>query len=212
MRHRSDDPIETEVKFHLEDVATMHECLIELGAHAGEVHFETNIRFENPDRSLKRNDRLLRLRKDNECRLTFKKPPAARTSECKTYHELEVKISDFDTMVAILNNLGFSAVQRYEKRRRVYIWNDVELCIDIMPFGTFMEIEGSEERIKAAAAALMLPWNQRILTNYLAIFELIRKNEHLSFKDVTFDNFASTSVDICRFLPELWAAPSDADG
>jgi len=200
--------LEIEVKFHLLKVERMHKRLLELGAAAGPESFETNLRFENPAGTLKNSDRLLRLRKDGACRLTFKERPANQTGECKTYHELEVEVSDFDTMTAILNALGFTPVQRYDKLRRIFTWQDVEICIDTMPFGTFMEIEGPEESIKATAELLELPWEHRILANYLSIFELLRKNHHWSFNDVTFENFASFSVDITHYLPDLWAEPA----
>lgn len=197
--------IETEVKFHLPDPDGVKQHLRELGAAAAAEHFETNIRFENPEGSLMPSDRLLRLRMDSACRLTFKKRPAVKDSECKTYQELEVEVSDFETMAAILNQLGFAAVQRYDKRRQVFTWQTVELCIDTMPFGTFLEIEGDKAGIKNAAAVLSLPWEERILTNYLAIFDLLRKGERLPFNDVTFENFAACCVDVGSYLPQLWA-------
>ena len=201
--------LETEVKFHVPDIGQMHQRLQKLGAAAQPERSESNIRFENPAGTMKGSDQLLRLRKDDACRLTFKKRPASQRGQCKTYHELEVEVSDFDTMHAILNALGFKAVQRYDKRRQVFTWRDVEVCIDHMPFGTFMEIEGPEAGIKAAASALALHWEKRILTNYLAIFEMVRHREHLPFNDATFENFKSFSVDITHFLPQLWAGPSE---
>lgn len=197
--------IETEVKFHLPDPDGVKQRLRELGAAAAAEHFETNIRFEDPEGSLMPSDRLLRLRMDSACRLTFKKRPAVRDGECKTYRELEVEVSDFETMAAILHQLGFAAVQRYDKRRQVFTWQTVELCIDTMPFGTFLEIEGDAAGIKNAAAVLSFPWEERILTNYLAIFDLLRKGERLPFNDVTFENFAAFRVDVVSYLPRLWA-------
>jgi adenylate cyclase class 2 len=202
------DCLEIEVKFHLADADAMRQRLIHAGASAGPERFESNLRYENPEGTLKTSDRLLRLRRDDACRLTFKKRPESNGGECKTYHELEVKVSDFDTMAAILDQLGFEAVQRYDKRRQTFVWNDVEICIDTMPFGTFMEIEGGKAGIRAAAAALDLPWERRILSNYLAIFELLRSSAGLPFRDVTFENFERVQIDMAPYLPLLWAGSS----
>jgi adenylate cyclase class 2 len=202
---QSSDHLEIEVKFYLPDVDSVRKRLLKLGATESPECMETNIRFENPERSLKARHQLLRLRKDDGCRLTFKEPPRQTMKEFKVYRELEVRVSDFDTMSSILKALGFEAVQRYDKRRRSYRWKDVTLCIDTMPFGTFLEIEGPQMGIKAVAKTLALPWEERIVSNYLAIFDLLRHRYQLPFEDVTFENFRSYPVNIAPHLPELRA-------
>ena len=197
--------LEIEVKFFLPQAQRIHRRLSNLGAIGQPEHFETNLRFDHPSETLKRSHQLLRLRMDNACRLTFKRRPLKPDTECKTYQEFEVTVSDCNTMNAILNALGFKVVQRYEKRRQIYTWRKVELCIDTMPFGTFLEIEGSKEHIKATAAILELPWQERILLNYLAIFEFLRRRESLPFTNVTFDNFQALDIDMVPYLPHLWA-------
>lgn len=197
--------LEIEVKFHLNQPETLVQRLIELGANSKPEIFERNLRFEDPGHTLKAGNKLLRLRRDDTCRLTFKSKPSPIKTECKVYRELEVTVSDFDAMQGILNGLGFQAVQTYEKRRRTFSWEEVELCIDTMPYGTFLEIEGAEADIKAAAARLNLPWEKRILANYLAIFELLRSRHHLPFRDVTFSNFKQYPTDITPLLGELEA-------
>ncbi len=197
------DNLEVEVKFYLTDPTLMQQRLLELGAEAGPRLFESNLRFENQDHELCRSDRLLRLRRDSGCRLTFKQRPTCDDNECKVYHEFEVEVSDHDTMNAILNCLGFKAVQSYEKWRQTFLWEDVTFCVDEMPFGNFLEIEGAADGIKSAAAKLGLPWRQRILANYLSIFELLRNAHALPFNDLTFDNFSRHPVDIAPHLPEL---------
>ena len=106
-------------------------------------------------------------------------------------------------MNRILQCLGFRPTQVYEKRRQVFDWHDVEFCLDRMPFGTFLEIEGPGQSIQNAARQLGLVWRDRILTNYLAIFETMRKKFKLPFNDVTFSNFERHPVDIAPLLPVL---------
>ena len=87
----------------------------------------------------------------------------------------------------------------------MYTWDDVELCLDRMPFGTFLEIEGTRQGIRHAARQLELTWKDRILTNYLSIFEILRQKLELPFNDVTFSNFERHPVDLGPLLPILRA-------
>ncbi len=191
--------IETEVKFNLSDVQSIRERIMELGADVKNRVFETNIRFEDVDESLLRNKSLLRLRRDANTKLTYKSELAIKNDQLKTLRELEVQVSDFTTMKLILEHLGFHQAQIYEKWRETFIFNNTILCLDTMPFGDFLEIEGKKEYIKAAASKIGLQWEARITLNYLAIFDIIRQKLNLSFTDITFDNFKKISIDLTKY-------------
>jgi adenylate cyclase class 2 len=191
--------IETEVKFNLSDVQSIRARIMELGADAKNRVFETNVRFEDVHESLFRNKSLLRLRRDTQNTLTYKSEPAVKDDQFKTFRELEVQVSDFTAMKLILENLGFHQAQIYEKWRETFIFNDTILCLDTMPFGDFIEIEGKKEHIKAAASKIGLQWAKRITLNYLAIFDIIRQKLNLPFTDVTFDNFKKISIDLTKY-------------
>jgi adenylate cyclase class 2 len=199
------EPLEIEVKFHLTDAAEMRRRLVGLGATHGPKVFESNTRFDDRDGTLQRADRLLRLRQDQTCRLTFKRKPADADREVKVFHELEVAVDDFERMSAILNAIGFFRVQIYEKWRQTFSLQGAEICIDTMPYGLFLEIEGTKQQIQSIAKQLELPWEKRILANYLSIFELIRKAAQLPFSDVTFDNFTAHPAAVDPYLPLLEA-------
>lgn len=209
--HKNTHNLEIEVKFHLCDPAQTRKHLDAIGALAQPRVFESNVRFENHTGALKKSNRLLRLRQDDGCHLTYKCPPKNQNDQCKIYRELEVDVSDFETMTAILAELGFHGVQVYEKWRQTYSWGNVLICIDTMPYGDFLEIEGPEAGIKAAAEALGLPWKKRILSNYLAMFEKLRTDNQLPFSDVTFGNFRQYPVDITPYLP-IFEAVDQAKG
>jgi adenylate cyclase class 2 len=199
------DPLEIEVKFHLTEVDAMRDLILAMGATACGRVFETNTRFDNGAKSLKDQGILLRLRKDDRVRLTFKSPPAVRDKDFKIRRELEVQVDSFDTCGAILEGLGFHPEQTYEKWRETLALRDTKLLIDTMPYGVFLEIEGEKTDIRHIADQLHLKWKERIVLNYLKIFEIIRREEGLPFDDVTFDNFKQTRVDIRRYLPGLYA-------
>jgi adenylate cyclase class 2 len=114
--------------------------------------------------------------------------------------ELEVEVSDFSTMAKILEAIGFHKAQVYEKWRETFTLEDVMLLIDAMPYGDFLEIEGNREQIQDLVGRLGLKWENRILYNYLQLFDIIKKELNLPFSDVTFQKFQALQVDLSPYL------------
>ena len=198
--------LEIELKFFVSGFESLRKRLQEIGATCVDHNtFEYNVRYETPDERLRKTSSLLRLRKAQGTTLTFKSPPAAADKRFKTYRELEVKVDDFDTLDAILQALGFHRRQVYEKWRETWQLGVTMICMDTMPYGRFLEIEGSPAAIMSMVDVLGLWWHRRILNSYLAIFELLQKKEGLPFNDLTFDNFrhANIEVDHYRHLFEV---------
>lgn len=204
----NEDHLEIEVKFFLKNPEAIRERLIALGTVTQPRVFEINRRYEDSGHNLKKQGKLLRLRQDGECRLTFKSRPPQSDPRFKVYRELEVSVDNADTMAFILEALGFEAVQIYEKWRETFAVQTAMVCIDTLPYGTFLEIEGPGEQITALARSLGLPWEERILANYLAIFEVLRQKEGLAFTDLTFENFARTGAGIAPYIAEFYAGES----
>ena len=199
------EQLETEVKFFLPDLDLIRGRILELGAQSRGRCLEANVRFEDDRRSLRKKQSLLRLRRDQKIKLTFKAPPPQENGQFKVLRELEVEVSDFDTMHRILEAIGFHREQVYEKRRETLVLNDTHFCLDSMPYGNFIEIEGPPPDIKYFADRLDLPWNQRILLNYIEIFEILQAKLKLDFSDVTFANFDGIEVNLAESLDVLVA-------
>lgn len=192
--------LEIEVKFYLSDMDRIRSRIIELGAESMGRAFETNIRFEDADKGLIQKKSLLRLRKDKTTTLTFKSEPRVKDDQFKILRELEVEVNDFDTMKHILESIGLQEEQIYEKWRETLVLKDTKLCLDTMPYGNFLEIEGQKEDIKELASRIGLKWQKRILLNYLAIFDVIKQKSNLPFYDVTFSNFINIRFDLSKYL------------
>jgi adenylate cyclase class 2 len=199
------EQLEIEVKFYLPDIESMQRRIVSLGAESKGRVFENNIRYEDDCNTLIGKKSLLRLRRDTKTILTFKSIPPDAGTEFKIFNELEVEVSEFETMNQILEKLGLHPEQIYEKWREALILDQTRFYLDAMPYGTFLEIEGSENDIRAYAARLGLSWHKRILLNYLEIFEIIRQQQGLKFTDLTFKNFESVRIDIAAFLGRLEA-------
>ena len=194
------EKLETEVKFYLSDIQSIRKCILDLGARSRGRFFERNLRFEDKQKTLMDKKFLLRLRRDKTTTLTIKSPLAECDNEFKKMKELEVEVSDFNTMNHILQALGFHCDQIYEKWRETLELNETLFCLDSMPFGNFLEIEGQEEDIKNYASRLGLQWSKRILLNYLEIFDILKNSRKLGFEDVTFDNFKNIEAGIADYL------------
>jgi len=198
----ADQNLEIEVKFLVDDLAAVRRRLETLGAglHKPRV-YERNIRLDNPWDGLRLQGKLLRLRQDATARLTYKgEPQTAFDSEARVREELEIEVGDFQTTLELLQRIGFEPKQVYEKYRETFHFGRVEVVLDELPFGDFVELEGDDDAIQASAAALGLDWGRRILTNYLAIMASLQERFGLDFDDVTFDNFAGVEISVKDLL------------
>ena len=200
--------LEIEVKFYIADLEGIRNKILKLGAKSKGRLFETNIRYEDKTNSLIKKKSLLRLRQDEKTTFTLKSSPPVKSKDYKIVNELEVEVSDFATMDQILQTLGFHPEQKYEKWRETFILDQTLFCLDSMPYGDFLEIEGQEKDIRYYASKLDLNWQKRIIFNYLSIFEIMRKNLNLDFNDLTFNNFETVDADALAFLDKLEAGGS----
>ena len=195
--------LEVEVKFLAVDLEQVRAKLAEVGAVLTKARvYERNVRFDTADEALRQRDELLRLRQDTAVTLTFKgrSLEAEQQSEAKVREELEVQVSNYETAVAIIQRLGFTPQQVYEKYRETWRLHDVEIVLDELPFGQFIELEGTEAAIKETAVQLNLPWETRIVSNYLALMAAIKQRHNLPFDDLTFANFAGLPISVADVL------------
>jgi len=189
---------EVEVKFYLRDLKGLEKRLQRLGAKISQPRVrETNLRYDTPQKDLARANQALRLRQDQQIRLTFKGPAQART-DLSVRQEIEFAISNFDAAQHFLEALGYSVFVRYEKYRTTYEMDDLHITLDQMPYGDFVEIEGNEpDGIQASAEKLGLDWENRVIGSYLSLFSTVQTMLSLPGRDLTFGNFAGVTV-----LPE----------
>ncbi|NDJ85385.1 MAG: class IV adenylate cyclase [Chloroflexi bacterium] len=196
--------VETECKVHIQDPDGLKQRLTQAGAHISVTRvYEHNIRFEDAEHSLTARDAILRLRRDNQVRLAYKGPAGDRIEGVSHRLELETTVGDLETVDAILRHLGFVPYMVYEKYRTTYRFDDlagVELVLDEMPFGNFIEVEGAPDLIDVVLARLDLADAHRIVVSYVELFERILRHYQLDFGDLTFANFAGIQVDPIAFM------------
>ncbi|WP_147821614.1 class IV adenylate cyclase [Salidesulfovibrio onnuriiensis] len=160
--------LEMELKYVDVDFARVRGLLQGFAARSMGRYFEENLVFDDRERSLKRKGMLLRLRlKRGQAVLTVKKPPQVETDpRLKVFEELETPVHDFAIMRAILESLDYSVAFAYEKVREKWELEGGFICLDTLPFGDFVEIEGDEKSVPRCAGVLELSPEQASRETY----------------------------------------------
>lgn len=140
--------IEKKYRLNREQTAAVLEALSEIGAEFQGEDFEENILFSNDE--LVGKQAVLRLRRIGERTILTFKQQIQNDSAAKHHLEYETEVADFDEISAIFENLNYRRVLIYEKRRRTWKFRKVEIVLDRLPFGEFMEIEGALTAIAEA--------------------------------------------------------------
>ncbi len=185
---KNENETEIEAKFFVKDIQFYEKRLLSLGATCTQerVH-EVNLRFDLPDLSLSQAHRVLRLRQDTRARLTYKGPSQPQQN-VSVRQEIEFEVSDFQATRHLLEALGYQISIMYEKYRSTYQLDIVEVALDEMPYGTFIEIEGPDDAsIQVAAAVLRLDWSARCAESYTSIFNRLRNEQNLIAENLSFE-------------------------
>lgn len=150
--------LECELKYLGVDMVALSLRLEQAGGEKLGRYFESNLVFDYPDRSLKGRGVLLRLReKQGQAVLTVKRPPETEVdSALKVFEEIETGVGDFSIMKTALEAIGFRVAFAYEKIREKWKFGGCAICLDSLPFGDYVEIEGTEESVPACAHSLGL--------------------------------------------------------
>ena len=181
--------IETEVKFRVQDAARLEQRLRGAGFRRETPRtFERNVLYDTPERRLRLDRQILRIRQYGEkWVLTHKAIPAE--GDIGTYKqrvETETTIGDGETVATIFASLGFIPAFTYEKYRTEWTDDLGDCVIDETPLGVFAELEGPEEWIDRTAAALAVDPGDLTNLSYGRMFELWKEETGSPAKDLTF--------------------------
>ena len=148
--------IETEKKYRLghKRLDEITQKLVDLGATYVKEVFEVNYQHRGGD--MDERGATLRLRKIGDFTVLTYKERVKSENGAKRKIEFETSVSDVEATEGIIERLGYRLTAVYEKRRKYWHFDDVEIVLDELPFGLYMEIEGSDEAIEKAAKKLGL--------------------------------------------------------
>jgi len=146
--------IEIEKKYRLDKklIVDLTARLVTMGAEFKNEVFEEN--YLHRGGVLDERAAVLRLRKVGPETLLTYKERINFDSDIKHRIEFETHVADVEAMEKIIQRLGFTLSIVYEKHRKTFHFLDVEVVLDELPFGYYMEIEGEVDAIEAAEKAL----------------------------------------------------------
>jgi adenylate cyclase class 2 len=148
--------IEIEKKYRMSPkrVDEITQRLDDLGAIFEQEVFEVN--YQHRGGEMDARGATLRVRKIGDFSVLTYKERIKNTSGTKERVEFETAVADVDAIEKIIERLGYKLTAVYEKRRKYWRLGDVEVVLDELPFGLYMEIEGKAEDIEKAERDLEL--------------------------------------------------------
>jgi adenylate cyclase class 2 len=183
--------LEREIKLRFDSVEEARKAVLAAGCtpRLGR-RLQADALLDTEDEELRRRRCVLRVRVENgKSRVTFKGP--VQPSIMKLREEDETLVGDGEVLLKIFEELGLHIWFRYEKYREEFCYDDVIVAIDETPVGVFVEIEGGEQGIENAAAALGRSRGDYILDSYRSVFLQHREAAGLATSDMVFDTEAA---------------------
>lgn len=158
---------ETEVKLKVEDLGVVRERLGTLGARPKErVEDERDLLFRSSTNPQALEGQVLRLRlQGTEGMLTWKGTPRFEHG-IKIREELQTTVSDAGTMRGILSRLGYEVRLEFSKSREYWDLRGLTVSLDELPFGSYVEIEGDQDKLEQAVTELGLQNAERVEEGY----------------------------------------------
>jgi adenylate cyclase class 2 len=190
-------PLETEIKFRVEDVAALTQRLEAAGftLHTPRA-FESNVLYDTPDRQMRARTEILRIRGyAGRCVVTHKRLPDVGPGEDRHKHriETETEVADGAALEHIFLSLGLVSAFRYEKWRAEWTDGEGHCVVDETPIGNYAELEGPAEWIDRAAARLGVSPAEYITLSYGRLFDLWRAEHRSDAQELTFAAVAPAS-------------------
>ena len=186
--------LEREIKLRFDTVDAARAAVVAAGATALRCRrLQEDALLDTEDESLRRQGSVLRVRVENgKSRVTFKGP--VQPSVVKVREEDETLVGDGEVLLKIFSELGLHVWFRYEKYREEFSHDDVIVAIDETPVGVFVEIEGCEQGIESAAAALGRSPADYILDSYRSLFLQLRESAGLTTSDMVFEDESDAAL------------------
>ena len=189
--------LETEVKICVRDRAQLEQKLLSSGFRLlTPSTFERNTLYDTPDRRLRAQHQILRVRQyGDQWVVTHKRMPDSQPTTAgnvqpekhKQRIETETVVDDGTAIATIFTQLGFQPTFSYEKWRSEYADAAGHCVIDETPIGLFAELEGPMEWIDAKLAALEVAPADVITLSYGRLFEKWKVDTGSAAENMTFE-------------------------
>ncbi|MEO8333887.1 MAG: CYTH domain-containing protein [bacterium] len=171
--------LEVELKSVVDDMERRRAAIEAAGAALVFSGLLEDRRYDTAERSLTAADQVLRVRvyrdaHGSRAELDWK-GQTRREGGYKLREELETDVSDGDTLVAILDKIGYVATIAIDREIMQYDLNGTMIRFERYPrMDTLVEVEGAPEQIEAAIDVLGMPrdgFTSERLADFAARFE-----------------------------------------
>jgi adenylate cyclase class 2 len=181
--------VETEIKLRVRGGFTkIRHALRKLGFRIVKHRsLESNVLFDTPKLSLRKNGKIIRVRRvANHTLLTYKGP--SEPSRYKKRREIEFDLPPSAPIREILIQIGYHPVFRYEKYRTEYAKrsNQGKVLVDETPIGNYLELEGSPRWIDKTAKQLGFSKSDYITRSYGYLYLAYCRERRIRPKDMLF--------------------------
>lgn len=172
--------LESQVKFKLKKIPDILKTLRENEAVFLGGSYEKTIKYDDGKGTFNKNGILLRTMNGFENKITLK--------EMSENHFTEVEVEDAEAINYIFSKLGLTNQLIMEKYRLKWKLKGVNISVDELPFGVYLEIKGTVEQINLIVRLMRLNGDEMINITYWDIFEELKNNnEYKNTKDIKFE-------------------------
>jgi adenylate cyclase, class 2 len=180
--------IETEIKLRFESGDAARQAIDTLGAAPHTPRrLQDDALLDDEAGTLYGRRSALRVRREGDRGfVTFKGPVIP--GPMKSREEIETSIGDGDTMLRVFRELGYTPRFRYQKYREERRLGGLIVAIDETPIGVFVELEGPEAEIAAAAGRLGFTPAEYIRGSYRTLFLAYRERHGLTSDHMLFSS------------------------
>jgi adenylate cyclase class 2 len=183
--------IETEIKFRVPNGEALEAKLASAGFRKQtERTFERNVLYDYPDRKLRSNGEILRIRKyGRKWVITHKAFPPDNSPEARYKQRIETEtvVEDGEAIATIFKHLELQEAFTYEKWRTEWADETGHCVLDETPIGVFAELEGPAEWIEETAKKLGVDDSAFMTLSYGRLFDLWKQQTGSAANDLTFE-------------------------
>lgn len=187
--------VEIEVKFSVADAADLADRLEAAGFHLETPRtFERNVLYDSPDRRLRSQQAILRVRNyGGKWKVTHKCLPRDNDPAARHKHreETELSVSDGEAIGHIFEHLGYTPAFIYEKWRTEYADATGHCVVDETPIGIYAELEGPSDWIDATGEKLGISPSQFSTLSYGRLFDQWRAQAGSAAENLTFSEIST---------------------
>jgi len=158
---------EIEIKFKIEKADNIRTKLLALGGIPKKPYKQTTYGFFS-DNSIKEGI-FPRIRDERDKIVLTVKIRPKRKTEYFERKEYSVEISNAKEGADIMKSIGYNQIRVFKKMREEWKFKDVEVVLDKLYFGVYMEIEGSKEKIEEMIKKLGFKDRKKITKAYLGL-------------------------------------------